>query len=77
MKRLEGLFLSNLKEITMESREAVLNALQEGKKLTSSVTELQYMLIEGKLHSRRGERSDWQLSGLDFDNPVSWLNLRD
>lgn len=61
----------------MESREAVFTALQEGKKLTSVVTELQYMLIDGKLHSRRGERNEWQPSGLDFGNPSSWLNLKD
>jgi len=61
----------------MDSREAVLDALKEGKKLTSVVTELQYMLIDGKLHSRRGERNEWHPSGLDFDNPSSWLNLRD
>lgn len=61
----------------MESREDVLNALKEGKKLTSSVTELQYMLIDGKLHARRGERNEWHPSGLDFGNPSSWLNLKD
>lgn len=61
----------------MESREAVLQALEEGKKLTSNVTGLQYTLIDGKLHARHGERNDWHPSGLYFDNPPSWLNLRD
>jgi hypothetical protein len=59
----------------MESREAVLNALKEGKKLTSKVTELQYKLINGKLYARHGERNEWHPSGLYFDNPPSWLNL--
>ncbi len=61
----------------MESKEAVLRALKEGKKLTSTVTGLQYIMIEGKLHSRHSERNDWNLSGLDFQNPPSWLSLRD
>ncbi|HEX5624166.1 MAG TPA: hypothetical protein VFX57_06990 [Sulfuricurvum sp.] len=61
----------------MESREAVLDALAQGKKLTSTVTGLQYILIEGKLHTRHGEKNDWNLSALCFDNPPSWLNLRD
>lgn len=61
----------------MESREAVLNALKEGKKLTSSVTGLQYTLIGGQLHTRSGDKTDWRLSELRFDNPPSWLNLRD
>jgi len=61
----------------MESREDVLNALREGKTLTSSVTELQYILIDGILHARRGERNEWHPSGLDFSNPSSWLNLKD
>lgn len=61
----------------MESREAVLEALKNGKKLTSNVTGLQYNMIDGKLHARHGEKSDWHLSELSFDNPPSWLNLRD
>lgn len=61
----------------MESREAVFKALEEGKKLTSNITGLQYMLIDSKLHARHGERNDWKPSELTFENPVSWLNLRD
>ncbi len=61
----------------MESREAVLKALDEGKKLTSNITGFQYKLINGTLHSRHSERNDWQPSELFFDNPPSWLNLRD
>jgi len=61
----------------MESKDAVLQALKEGKKLTSSVTGLQYTLIAGKLHARSGEKTDWHESELRFDNPPSWLNLRD
>lgn len=40
----------------MESREKVLEALSEGKKLTSTVTGLQYKYIDGKLHSRNGKK---------------------
>lgn len=61
----------------MESKEAVLNALKEGKKLTSTITGLQYALIGGQLHARSGEKTDWHESELRFDNPPSWLNLRD
>ena len=61
----------------MESKEAVLNALKECKKLTSNITGLQYTLIGGKLHARNGEKTDWHESELRFDNPPSWLNLRD
>ena len=61
----------------MESKEAVLSALKEGKKLTSNITGLQYILIGGKLHARSGEKTDWHESELRFDNPPSWLNLRD
>jgi len=60
----------------MKSREAVFEALEEGQTLSSTITGLQYMLIEGKLHSRHGERSDWNESNLGFDNPPSWLNLQ-
>jgi hypothetical protein len=45
------------------------------KKLTSSVTGIQYKLIDGQLHSKQMERSEWTLSGLTFLNPASWLNL--
>lgn len=61
----------------MESKEAALKALEEGKKLTSSVTGMQYLLIDGTLHTRHGEKTDWNPSGLTFENPASWLNLRD
>lgn len=61
----------------MESRDAVFEALKKGKLLTSSVTGMQYQFINGKLHSRHGEKTDWQESGLQFDNPPSWLNLRE
>jgi hypothetical protein len=61
----------------MENKEAVLEALKKGKRLTSTVTGLQYILINGKLHSRHGENGDWHESGLMFENPPSWLNLRD
>lgn len=60
----------------MESKEAVLSALKEGKQLTSNITGLQYTIIGGKLHARSGEKSDWHESELRFDNPPSWLNLR-
>ncbi len=60
----------------MKSREAVFKALEEGQKLASSITGLQYMLIDGKLHSRHSERSDWNESNLGFDSPPSWLNLK-
>ncbi len=61
----------------MESREAVFEALKQGKLLTSKITGLQYTLIDGKLHSRHGDKTEWRESGLNFDNPPSWLNLRD
>lgn len=60
----------------MKSREAVFQALEEGHKLASTITGLQYMLIEGKLFSRHGERNDWNESSLSFDSPPSWLNLQ-
>ena len=60
----------------METRESVFKALDEGKKLTSVTTGLQYTLIEGKLHARHGERNEWHPSELGFDSPPSWLNLR-
>ncbi len=60
----------------MKNREAVFKALAEGQKLASSITGLQYMLIDGKLHSRHSERNDWNESNLGFDSPPSWLNLQ-
>ena len=60
----------------MESREAVFDALKKGKLLTSIVTGMQYTLIENKLHFRQQENTEWKESGLYFDNPPSWLNLR-
>ena len=60
----------------MKSREAVLEALNEGKNLISSITGLQYTLINGILHTRHSERSDWNQSELSFYNPPSWLNLK-
>lgn len=61
----------------MESKDAVLDALKKGKLLSSIVTGMQYQLINGKLHSRHSEKTDWQESGLQFDNPPSWLNLKE
>lgn len=61
----------------MESKEAVLTALKEGKKLTSNVTGIQYILIDGSLHARHSDKNEWHPSELYFDNPPSWLNLRD
>jgi hypothetical protein len=61
----------------MESREAVFSALKEGRTLTSNITGLQYILIDGKLHARLGDVSQWHPSQLSFENPQSWLNLRD
>ena len=60
----------------MKSREAVLEALKEGKNLVSSITGLEYTLIDGKLHTRHGERTDWNQSDLSFYSPPSWLNLQ-
>ncbi len=60
----------------MKSREAVFEALKEGHKLSSTITGLQYMLIDGKLHSRHSERGHWDESNLHFDSPPSWLNLQ-
>lgn len=61
----------------MESREAVFEALKKGKLLTSKITGLQYTLIDGKLHVRHNDKTDWRESNLYFDNPPSWLNLQD
>jgi len=60
----------------MKSREAVLEALHEGKYLISSITGLQYTLINNVLHARNSERAAWNESELGFDHPPSWLNLR-
>lgn len=60
----------------MKSKEAVLEALKEGKDLISSITGLRYTLIKGQLHTRHSERSDWNQSELSFYNPPSWLNLK-
>jgi hypothetical protein len=35
------------------------------------------MLINGELHARYGEKQEWMPSGLTFENPASWLNLRE
>lgn len=59
----------------MESKEATLKALNDGKELTSSITGMKYKIIDGHLHSRNSERTEWLLSGLTFLNPASWLNL--
>ena len=60
----------------MKSKEAVLEALSEGKNLISSITGIQYTLINAKLHTRHSAKSDWDESALNFYNPPSWLNLR-
>ena len=60
----------------MKSKEAVLEALNEGKNLISSITGLQYTLINGILHTRHSEKTDWNQSDLNFHNPLSWLNLK-
>jgi hypothetical protein len=60
----------------MKSREAVLEALNEGKNLISSITGLQYTLINNILHTRNSEKGDWNQSELCFYNPPSWLNLK-
>ena len=60
----------------MKSKEAVLEALNEGKNLISSITGLQYTLINGILHTRHSERSDWNQSELNFYHKPSWLNLK-
>jgi hypothetical protein len=61
----------------MESREATLKALEDGKELTSSATGIKYKMIQGQLYSKNSERTEWLLSGLTFLNPGSWLNLQD
>ena len=60
----------------MKSREAVLEALNEGKNLISSITGLQYTLINNILHTRNSVKGDWNQSELSFYNPPSWLNLK-
>ena len=59
----------------MKSKEAVLEALNEGKNLISSITVLQYTLINNILHTLHSERGDCNQSELNFYNPPSWLNL--
>lgn len=61
----------------MESREIVIKALQDGKTLVSNVTGLYYILKEGRLYMREREQQEWNPSGLTFENPQSWLNLRE
>ncbi len=60
----------------MKSKESVLEALGEGRNLISSITGIQYKLINAKLHTRHSERGDWNESDLHFYNPPSWLNLK-
>ena len=60
----------------MKSKEAVLEALKEGKNLISCITGIQYTLIKGILHTRHSERNDWEQSEVNFYNPPSWLNLK-
>lgn len=60
----------------MKSKEAVFEALKEGKNLISCITGIQYSLIKGILHTRHSERNDWEESELNFYNPPSWLNLK-
>lgn len=60
----------------MKSKEAVFEALKEGQNLISSITGLQYTLINNTLHSRNSEGGDWRQSELGFHNPPSWLNLK-
>ncbi|MGB5505377.1 MAG: hypothetical protein WBM70_01685 [Sulfurovum sp.] len=60
----------------MKSKEAVFEALHEGKNLISSITGLQYSLINNILHTRNSERGDSNQSELNFYHPPSWLNLR-
>jgi hypothetical protein len=60
----------------MDSREAMLKALKEGKQLTSVITGLKYKLIDGHLFSRNSESKKWMESGFTFMNSASWLNLR-
>lgn len=59
----------------MDSREAVIKALDEGKTLTNKVSGAQYTLLDGKLHVRGSDRKEWEPSELSFFNPPSWLNL--
>ena len=60
----------------MKSKEAVLEALNEGRNLISSITGIQYTLINTKLHARHSTQGDWNESNLNFYNPPSWLNLK-
>ena len=60
----------------MKSREAVFEALKEGKNLISSITGLQYTLINNILYFRSSDGGEWNQSELGFHNPPSWLNLK-
>lgn len=60
----------------MKSKEAVLEALKEGKNLISRITGLQYTLIDNILYTRHIESKEWKQSELAFHNPPSWLNLK-
>ena len=69
-------FYELLKGKRMKSKEAVFEALKEVKNLISSITGIQYTLINEILHTRHSERNDWEESELHFYNPPSWLNLK-
>ena len=69
-------FYELLKGKRMKSKEAVFEALKEGKNLISSITGIQYTLINEILHTRHNERNDWDESELHFYNPPSCLNLK-
>ncbi|UFS61879.1 hypothetical protein LOH54_09450 [Sulfurimonas sp. HSL-3221] len=59
----------------MQSKEAALKALDDGKELTSAVTGIKYKQMDGALYSKSSERSEWIVCGLMFYTPGSWLNL--
>ena len=42
----------------MESREATLKALENGKELTSKITGIKYKQVGGLLYSKNSERSE-------------------
>ncbi len=60
----------------MKNKEAVFEALKEGKNLISCITGIQYTLIKGVLHARHCKSNDWKQSELNFYYKPSWLNLR-
>ncbi len=60
----------------MKSKEAVFEALKEGKNLISCITGIQYTLIKGVLHTRHTSSNDWKQSELNFYYKPSWLNLK-